>query len=407
MPRNHKILAMKSKLNIRFIIRGDRINQKGLSPLLCRLTYNKKRHPFSTGLFLKLDDWDNKRQLHTNNDQFNKELEIIRHELKEAYLKVKVQKNEFTIGDIYSEYRGISPTENKSLLEVFKSHNQKMKSLIGIDYTKGTWKKFEYIKSDVKAFIKKKYGKSDILLKDLKLNFLHHFEYYLKTVKGQKQITVNKAIQRLRKIIKLAIAEGYILQDPFLLHKPKAVQINVVFLTAEELAKVEVHQFSQPRLNKVRDCFIFCCYTGLPYQEMSSLLKEHIITGFDGELWIKMYRKKTKKMFQVPLLPKAIEILMKYEVEEHLLPKYSNQKFNSYLKEIADIVGIDKRLTHHTARKTFASTVLLFNDIPIEVVSELLGHTKIATTQKHYGKVVQKKISEQMKSLKEKLEKGS
>lgn len=151
--------------------------------------------------------------------------------------------------------------------------------------------------------------------------------------------------------------------------------------------------------------FVFCCYTGLAYAEMSSLKQEHLITGFDNNLWISMYRKKTGKDFSVPLLDKPIQIIEKYRTSERetLLPKISNQKFNSYIKEICGIVGIEKKISHHIGRKTFATTVLLYNDVPMEIVSELLGHSKMSITQEHYGKVVQKKVSEHMQNLTEKL----
>ena len=145
--------------------------------------------------------------------------------------------------------------------------------------------------------------------------------------------------------------------------------------------------------------FVFCCYTGLPYQEMASLEAKHIVKKFDDKLWIDMFRQKTKKQFSLPLLPKAIEILDKYKNDKELLPIISNQKLNSYIKEVAEIIGIEKKLTHHIARKTFATTVLLYNDVPMEIVSELLGHSKISTTQDHYAKVVQKKVSEQIINL--------
>ncbi len=136
---------------------------------------------------------------------------------------------------------------------------------------------------------------------------------------------------------------------------------------------------------------------------MASLTKKNIVTKFDNKPWIDIYRLKTKKQLSVPLLPKAISILEKYQNNKCLLPKISNQKFNSYIKEIAEIIGIEKRLTHHVARKTFASTVLLYNDVPMEIVSELLGHSNMAITQEHYGKIVQKKISEEMSKLTKKL----
>jgi len=147
---------------------------------------------------------------------------------------------------------------------------------------------------------------------------------------------------------------------------------------------------------------VFCCYTGLAFKEMVSLKKEHIVKGYDGADWIKMKRQKTQKELSIPLLPKAMKILRKYKTDDqYLLPVTSNARFNGYLKEIADVLAIEKRLTHHVARRTFATTVLLYNSVPMEIVSELLGHTKLATTQQSYGKIVQRKVGEEMNRLRE------
>ncbi|RYX98789.1 site-specific integrase, partial [bacterium] len=228
-------------------------------------------------------------------------------------------------------------------------------------------------------------------------------EYYLKTEKFQKQVTINKALQRFKKVVKTAVVGKLIDSYPFVEHKAKKVVTNVVYLTTEELEKLENHYFSQIRLEQVRDMFVFCCYTGLAYNEMSKLESKHIEIGFDAMQWIKMIRDKTSKEISVPLLPKAISILQKYQELQSLLPVISNQKFNSYIKEIGEIIGIEKKISHHTARKTFATTVLLYNDVPMEIVSELLGHSKLSTTQEHYAKVVQKKVSEHMSLLQKKL----
>ncbi len=184
-----------------------------------------------------------------------------------------------------------------------------------------------------------------------------------------------------------------------MLHKSKSVRTQVVFLSPEELQQFEDYEFSQPRLRFVKDLFVFCCYTGLPYNELMHLEQKHIVKGFDGNLWIQMKREKTSKELSIPLLPKAEAILNKYDGEDFVFPRISNQRYNSYLKEIAAIIGIDKHLTTHMARKTFASTVLLYNDVPMEIVSKLLGHSSMKITQDSYGKIVEKKISEEMSKL--------
>lgn len=396
-------------IKILFVISATRKNKKGLVPLVCRITYLGKRKPFATGLFINPNNWDSNLQLskppNEDNNQINTQLSLIKQEINQAFLFLQVQKEQFDVDDIYLKYKGEDVKQAKTLMEVFTMHNNKMNALVGIEYTKSTYSKFTEAKQHIEDFLMYQNKKKNILLEDISLKFLQDFDYYLKTKKAFKQITINKSIQRVRKIIKLAIAEGFLFTDPFLLYKPKKVINNVTYLTTEELFELENHIFSQPRLDQVRDMFVFCCYTGLPYQEMANLTKKNIVKKFDDKLWIDMYRQKTKKQLSVPLLPKAISIIGKYQDSKNILPIISNQKFNSYIKEIAEIIGIEKKLTHHIARKTFATTVLLYNDVPMEIVSELLGHSKLSTTQEHYAKVVQKKVSEHILTLGKKLDK--
>ena len=255
------------------------------------------------------------------------------------------------------------------------------------------------------SFIIWKYKTKEIMLTDLNFNFILDYEYYLKTERKLQQSTLNKAIQRFRKVLSYAINQNYLQKDPFANYKQTRLKKEVVYLTTEELQSIEKYLFSQIRLEQVKDMFIFCCYTGLAYNEMAKLGPKHIIVGFDGNKWIQMTRDKTNKLISVPLLKKSTTIIEKYQNQEttYLLPRISNQKFNSYLKEIAAIVGIEKNLTHHIARKTFATTVLLYNDVPMEIVSELLGHSKMSITQEYYGKIVQSKVSQSIASLEEKL----
>lgn len=394
-------------LKILFVISATRKNKKGLVPLICRLTYLGSRKPFATGLFINPNHWNSKLQLakppNEENTFINNELSLIKNKLNQAFLMLQIQGDDFDCYEIYSQYKGKPARKNIGVVSHFQDYLNKSKKLIGIEIKQSTWNKFHYIKNDLSDFIKFKFLKNDILLKDLDFSFIVEFEYYLKTEKIQKQVTSNKTLQRFKKVVKTALVQKLIDTNPFVEHKSKRVVTNIVYLSTDELEKLENHSFSQIRLEKVRDMFVFCCYTGLAYNEMSKLESKHIEIGFDGMQWIKMIRDKTNKLVSVPLLPKAILILEKYQENILLLPIISNQQFNSYLKEIADIVGIEKRLTHHIARKTFATTVLLYNDVPIEIVSELLGHSKISITQEHYAKVVQKKVSEQMSLLQKKL----
>lgn len=396
------------KLSIRFILNAAKTNKRGTCPLKCRITYKKKRKEFSTGEFVSHSEWDSKKQQadpsSIANEQVNTQLQIIAAKIKKEYLKLQLSEYEFTTDDIFQHYLGKPPRQETYLIDYFKEFLEKKKKLIGIDIEKATWKKYYYACQQAQSFIRWKYKKNDIPFSKLSLQFLEDFEFYLKTELNQKQVTVNKTIQRLRKPIKTALGERYLDKDPFNLHTPGRVVKRIIFLTVAELNRLENFDIQQSRLRQVRDLFVFCCYTGLAYHEMRVLKKEHIVNSFDGNEWIEMKRKKTGKKISVPLLPKAKEILAKYKDErDTALPTISNQKMNSYLKEIAAIVGIKKRVSHHMARKTFASTVLLYNDVPMEVVSEILGHSSIKITQEYYGKVVQSRISEEMKRISKRL----
>ncbi|WP_273277544.1 site-specific integrase, partial [Maribacter polysiphoniae] len=216
--------------------------------------------------------------------------------------------------------------------------------------------------------------------------------------------TVIKHIQRFRKLINLSHKLGWIERDPFINFRSKLIKKERGFLSLGELLEIENKQLTIARLRQVRDLFVFSCYTSLSYIDVIHLTEDNIRTGIDGELWIYYRREKTTKPIRIPLLPKALAIIERYKGNEkavsqgRLFPKISNQKLNSYLKEIADVCGIKKNITFHIARHTFATTVTLSNGMPIETVSKLLGHSKISTTQ-IYAKVIERKVSDDMQRL--------
>ncbi|TXD46039.1 site-specific integrase [Polaribacter sp. IC073] len=393
------------KLAVLFFLQRNRINKKGKCPIRCRVTFLKSRKEFSTGIFINPDYWDSGKQLaippsNKENIILNNKLSLIHQQIDKAFLMLQILPNDFDVDDIYRKYKGEDSKEEITILGAYDLHNEKTKKLIGIDFNKLSWTRYVESRRKVALFITKFYKRKDVRLKDLDLKFIQDLEYFFKTELKLRQATVYRSIQRVKKIIQFAISDNYLKTDPFHLYRNKKYKTVIVYLTDEELKSLEKHTFSQVRLQQVKDLFIFCCYTGLAYHEMSTLTTKNVEIGFDGKEWIQMIRKKTNKKISVPILPKAREILNKYNDE---LPSISNQKFNSYLKEISELLSIDKKLTHHIARKTFATTVLLYNNVPMEVVSELLGHSNMNITQAHYGKVVQRKVSEQINILKNKL----
>lgn len=393
------------KLTILFLLKRNKINVRGLCPIECRITLNKQRKSFLTGLFVKPNDWNSKDQKakppNDENNFTNSKLNLIKTKLKKVFLLLQVKEESFDVNDIYNQYKGRTLAKEYGVIEYFEIYLARLQKLVGIEIKQSTWDKFDYIKDDVREFIQSHYKKSDIKLKDLDFNFISEFEYYCKTTLEHQQVTINKSLQRFKKVVKQAVMQKHLESNPFEEHKAKRVYPKIIFLTQEELDKLEEHIFQSDALNKVKDCYLFCCYTGLAYKEMFELKKEDLITKPDGTMWIYKKREKTERSFSVPLiLSKAIEIMEKYSSErEFLLPRISNQSFNRLLKVIAAACEINKNLTHHTARKTFASTVLLNNDVPIEVVSKLLGHSKITTTQEFYAEVMPEKLSEQLNKL--------
>ncbi len=381
-------------------------NSKGICPIRCRITFRKQRKEFSTGIFINPSNWNSKQQLveppEPDAELTNTQLSLIRTKLNQAFLFLQVNEVEFDVNDIYSQYIGKPLKKDYGVVEVYNLYLLRITKLIGIDIKQVTYDKYVESGRHLKSFIKYKFKSKDIKLKALKSNFVTHYEYYLKTEKKFQQSTLNKAIQRFRRVVKYALSEDYLAKDPFIMYKPKTVKKKVLFLTTEELKKLEETNFEITRIQVIKDMFVFCCYTGLGFSEMSNLKKSNIVKEFDGELWIHVYRNKTRGFYKVPLLPKAKQVMEIYvnEDDDYVFPRMSNPKFNAYLKEIADVVGIKINLTHHIARKTFATTVLLYNGIPMDIVSKLLGHSKIQTTQDSYGEIVQNRISTEINKLK-------
>lgn len=381
----------------------------GKCSIRCRITHNQERYEFATGFFINPNHWYSKlQQAKPPNDEntfVNSQLSLIKSKINQAFLYLQVNNPDFTIDDLMNQYKGVPIKKELKLIEVYKLYLARIKKLINIEIKLVTYKKYEESLTHLNDFVKWKFNSSDIKLKDINPNFIIEYEYYLKTEKKLQLSTLNKAIQRFRKVLTFAISQNYLVKDPFMLYKAKREKKEVVYLDNIELQKLENHYFEIKRVQQIKDLFIFCCYTGLGFTEMINLKNSDIIKGFDGETWLDIRRNKTQKNYRVPLLQQAKNILELYQntSREDVFPRLSNPRFNAYLKEVASIVGIEKNLTHHIARKTFATTVLLYNDVPMEIVSELLGHSKISTTQEHYAKVVQKKVSEAMSNLRVKL----
>ncbi len=339
----------------------------------------------------------------------NTYIDAVRNKLYEHQREVLDKNTMLTAEGLKNIYLGIGECR-KSVLEVFEYHNEKIKSQIGKDYSVATHKKFIYTLNHLTTFIKVKYRRSDLYLHEINSEFVNEFDYYLRVTKKCNNNTTVKYVKLFKKIIGLALAHGWLEKNPFLNYSQKSKEVEREFLLEHELQAIEDKEFSILRLQQVKDVFIFCCYTGLAYVDVAKLSKDNIVLGIDGNKWIKQNRTKTDTRSSIPILPAAEAILDKYANDPYcvanskILPMSSNQKMNAYLKEIADLCGITKNCTMHLARHTFATTVTLTNGVSLESVSKMLGHRSIKTTQ-HYAKIVDRRLSDDMLILKNKLKK--
>ena len=384
------------------------------APLYARVTVEGKRAEISLKRKINLKKWDARTGYMKGSGEevrvTNKYIGEVSNSLFEIYSGMTREGKFISADDIKIRYIGMNAPsiESKKLLEIFDVHNAEVEALVGKDYVKATLTKYKTIRSKVADFIKSKYGKNDLFLEELDFTFISAFEKYLKITEGIEHNTTMGYIKRVKRIMTIAVNNKLILQSPFTSFKCTTRKIARTELSEAELTTLAAKEFTMKRLEEVRDCFLFSCYTGYAFIDASKLTHEHIVVKNDGELWIETRRTKTDITANVPLLPRAIAIIEKYkhhqecEISGRLLPMKSNQKMNAYLKEIADLSGIDKNLTTHMARHTFATTVTLGNDVPMETVSKMLGHTKMVTTQ-IYARVPEKKISRDMAALKKRL----
>lgn len=294
------------------------------------------------------------------------------------------------------------------LMEIFKHHNDQMAALVGREYAPGTLERYITAFKHTRSFLQWKYKVDDIDITKLDYEFITEYEFWLKGTRKCDHNSTIKYLSNFRKIVNRCIRNGWLQRDPFLGFKMTKREVDRIALTETELQALAGREFSTERLQVVRDIFLFSCFTGLAYIDVKQLTRSNIGLGIDGGKWIFTNRQKTDTRSNIPLLPMAEEILDKYKQhpqclnEGKLLPVLSNQKMNSYLKEIADLCEINKELTFHIARHTFATTVTLTNGVPIESVSKMLGHKNLRTTQ-HYAKILDRKVSDDMKVLRTKL----
>jgi len=392
-----------------FYLKTQKTSIQGTAPICARLTVNGRRTEISLKRSIKANEWDERKGMAKGARRETADLNMFLNQFKAKIINTYQQ---MVLSDAVIDGPSIRDRVlgtdhlSQTLISLMEYHNEQQMHKLA----PGTMKNYYTTQRYLKKFLLEKLYRNDIALSQLKYKFLLDFERYLFNYipkNHQKPLNNNgimKHIERLRKMINLAVKLDWLSKDPFASFKKHFDKVERESLSRLELSAMAGKEFTIDRLRHVRDMFLFSCYTGLSYIELAELTPNKIITGIDGGLWISTSRAKTDTDVRVPLLPHAIDLMENYRNDIRaqnngtVFPVISNQRMNGYLKEIADLCGITKTLTFHIARHTFATTITLSNGVPIESVSKMLGHTSIRTTQ-IYAKVVEHKLSEDMRNL--------
>ena len=401
---------MKTKITLHFYAKSTKSNSAGQFPIYIRLTVDGKRLEFSSKKFIDPAKWSAEMTKMKGQSEdarsINEYLDLIKSKVYTIQMDL-IHRNENITIEVFKNILNGTHERQRFLIPIFQEHNIKIKELLGIEYAPGTLERYETSLKHTINFLIWKYNISDIDISKIDHAFITDYEFYLRSVRKCNNNTAVKYIKNFNKIIKLCLANDWLDKNPFANYKSKVKEVERVYLSEDEIQNIINKDFKTERLSLVRDIFLFSCFTGLAYIDVKNLTKSHISIGIDGDKWIFTHRQKTETASKIPVLPVTQMIIDKYENhpqavnEERLLPILSNQKMNAYLKEIAAVCEIEKELTFHIARHTFATTITLTNGVPIESVSKMLGHKNLRTTQ-HYAKVLDKKVSEDMKILRDK-----
>lgn len=398
----------KNTFSIHFLIQKGKTNQEGKAPIVARITINRQMVHISTKQAILPERWvpkgDRTVGLTKEEKQINRFLDEYKGLICTKYTEILLR-GEVITADKLKQVLSSKGEKCMSLLELYNSFLTDYAKLIGHSTSKRTYDKYAVVRRRLEEYIHKSYGCSDIPLRDITPQFIHGFDTYLRSTYNVANNHAMKMMQKFRTIFQTAVDNGWVQKNPFGSIKIHFDIVDRGFLSKQELAAIIRKPMTSKRLDQVRDVFIFCCLTGLAYCDVAELGKDNLVRSDDGKIWLRTRRQKTDTPVDVPLLEIPNAILQKYSdqfTNGKLLPVPSNQKCNDYLKEIAAICGIDKELTFHLARHTFATTVTLSNGVPIETVSKMLGHRNIRTTQ-IYARVIHDKVSADMDTLAAKL----
>lgn len=404
-------MKAQSTFSILFWLSKNRI-RNGKAQLFARITVEGKRAEIATHCEVSPLEWDSRAQMVVGKSQeakeINNHLAIVKAKLLKCQSQLEVRNEALTSEKIKNEYVGKRP-ERKKITEAFQFWLDRIQEEVNKKKkAQATYNKYDDTFNHIKNFIRQQYKVSDKYLDEVDFSFITDFEYYLSVTLNLHNNTSMKYVSQAKTIFRMATKRGWILINPVASFSCSFEYGEPLRLELHELESMYRKEMPVRRLEEARDTYVFMCYTGYAYSDTEQLSAENIFWGIDKQLWITKDRQKTEGPECVPLLPIPLEIIEKYKndlfckTRGKLLPVRPNSKFNGYLKEIAAICHINKELTTHTGRHTFATSVTLENDVPLETVGKMLGHKSIKSTQR-YARVTRKKIANNMQVLKKKL----
>lgn len=399
----------RTTFGLLFYIRRDKTNKKGEAPVFMRLTINGERADASIKRFIEPHAWNSAKGKANEKSRGGKDLNLYLDAISANILRIQrdleLDKKEVSAQIILNRYLGKEQSDRHTLMEVFRAHNEKCRALSGISLAPGTVIRYETSLRLTEAFLRTTYKKEDCYLDEITHQFVEDYDFYLRTVRRCCHNTTTKYLLNFKKIIRIALAKGWMKKDPFAQVHFHFEPVEREFLEKQELKVLLNKEITITRLAQVRDIFCFCCLTGLAFMDVQQLKPEHLVADIHGKIWIRKARQKTKNMCNIPLLDEAQKIIARYRDHPYcqthgvLLPVCSNQKMNSYLKELADICGIRKNLSTHCARHTFA-TLTLASGATIDNVAKMLGHANVNMTRR-YAKVLDSSIMRDMEVVAE------
>ncbi len=393
--------------SILFFIRKNKLLKNGETPICLRITVDGRTCEIQIKRSVPVSQWNQAKECVKGHgrmvEELNSYITSIKVRLYQIHRELEENGKKITADRIKDIYNG-NDESKKTLLQLFAEHNTQCRQLIGKDFVAKTVQRYETTAKYLGEFMKKRYNISDINLSEVTPAFIQDFEVFLKVEKGCAQNAATTRLKNMKKMFRIAMENDWVKKNPFVFIKFKREATHPEFLTMEEIQAIAAKEITVKRVEQVRDVFLFCCFSGLSFSDVQQLSRDHLVKDREEKMWIRKTRQKTNNMCNIPLLPLPIKLIEKYSnhpdcCESGLLfPVPSNQKYNSYLKEVADICGITKHISSHVARHSFSTSVCLANGVSLDNVAKMLGHSDTKMTQ-HYARVLDSSIMKDMEGV--------